>query len=176
MKKIGEKMVEMEKVGTNLIAKDFEHGENFEIGHYNIIHPNCKVGDDVQLRSNVELRPKTTIGNDCYIDSGVKSSGKNYIGDGVTLRYDSIIARGCRIEDGSYICPQVMTNNVDHEGNQVGGATVGKDCFIGTQTVLGAGIEIVEGTVVGSCGMVTKDIKERGVYIGTPVEKIRDID
>jgi len=169
-------MVEMEKVGTNIIAEDFEYGENFEIGHYNIIYPKCKVGDNVKLRSNIELRPRTIFGDNCYIDSGVKSSGKNYISDGVTLRYDSIIARGCRIEEGVYICPQVMTNNVNHEGDQVGGATVGKDCFIGTQTVLSAGIEIVEGTIVGSCAMVTKDIKEKGVYVGVPAKKIRDID
>ncbi|SDJ26300.1 transferase hexapeptide (six repeat-containing protein) [Halovenus aranensis] len=165
-------MVEMKQVGTNVIAEDFEHGENFEIGHFNVIHPGCEVGDDVQIRSHVELRPDTTIGDGCYIDSNVRSSGENEIGDDVTLRYGSIIARGCDIRDGCYICPQVMTNNLNHNRNPVGGATVGENCFIGTQTVLGAGIEIVPEVTVGSCSLVTKDITEEGVYVGTPVEKM----
>lgn len=163
----------MEQVGTNLIAEDFEHGDGLELGHFNIIHPGCEVGNDVQIRSHVELRPGTTIGDDCYIDSGVKSSGENDIGDNVTLRYDSIIARGCDIRNNVYICPQVMTNNLNTDQEAVGGATVGEDCFIGTQTVLGAGIEISPEIIVGSCSLVTDDLPERGVYVGSPVEKMK---
>jgi len=165
-------MVEMEQVGTNIVAEDFQPGENFEIGHYNVIHPEVEIGDNVQIRNHTELRPETTIGDDCYIDSGVKSSGENYVGDDVTLRYDAIIARGCEINDNCYICPQVMTNNLNHNRNAVGGATIGEDCFIGTQTVLSAGINITSNVTVGSCSLVTKDLPEEGTYIGSPAEKM----
>lgn len=168
-------MVEMSKVGTNLIAEDFEHGVGFDIEYNNIIHEECTIGDNATIRSNVELRSETKIGDDAYVDSGVKSSGENIIGDDVTLRYSSIIARGCEIGDEVYICPQVMTNNVDQHGDEIGGATVGKGSFIGTQTVLGAGVEIPPGTVIGSNSMVPHDIEEKGVYVGTPVKKIKDL-
>ena len=83
--------------------------------------------------NNVELRTDTKVGVDCYIDSGVKSSGRNRVGDRVVLRYDSIIARGCDVGDDAYICPQVMTNNLNHLREEVGGAHVGKGAFVGTE-------------------------------------------
>jgi acetyltransferase-like isoleucine patch superfamily enzyme len=149
-------------------------GDGVEIGNFCIIGKGCRIGSDSILKSNVELREETIIGNKCYIDSGVKSSGSNVIRNEVTLRYDAIIARGCDIGDRSYICPQVMTNNVDHNGDQIGGATVEEDCFIGTNSTLGAGITICSGSLVGSKSMVTKDIAVKGVYVGVPAKLLRE--
>ena len=84
----------------------------------------------------------TKIGKDCYIDSRVSTSGDCEIGNNVTLRYDTIIARGCKIGDNTYVCPRVMTNNLDTEKIQIGGAHTGKNCFLGTNTVLQHGISI----------------------------------
>jgi acetyltransferase-like isoleucine patch superfamily enzyme len=152
----------------NVIGPGVSIGEGVRIGNHNVIQRDCTIGVHSELMSHIELRPGTVIGESCYVDSGVKSSGKNRIGDKVTLRYDSIIARGCVIESNTYICPQVMTNNLDHHGVEVGGAHVGRGCFIGTQTVLGAGITIADKVVVGSCSLVTRDIPEQGVYAGVP--------
>lgn len=175
-------------VGTNIIAKDFEMGDNFEIGDFNIIHSNCKVGDnvrienfcvlesnvlignDTKLKSYIELRKNTVIGDECYIDSKVSSSGECVIGDRVTLRYETIIARGCDIGDDTYMCPRVMTNNLDTGKNKIGGAKVGKNCFIGTHTVLHHGIKIADKVVVGAMSFVNKDCEESGIYIGTPAK------
>ena len=158
----------------NQIAADFEIPPYFKIGSYCIVQENVIIGARVRLRSHVELRPGTWVGDDCYVDSGVKSSGQNRIGNNVTLRYGAIIARGCDIGDGCYICPLVMTNNIDHHGNQIGGAKVGKGCFIGTHAVIGAGITIAPDTVIGACALVTKDITEPGgVWVGVPAKRIK---
>ena len=173
---------------SNVIDPGAEIHETARVGHFNVIgkcvigprvviENHCVIGDDVRIGdgtrvcSHVELRSKTILGKDCYVDSGVKSSGQNQIGDGVTLRYDSIIARGCKIGDGSYICPQVMTNNLNHRREEVGGASVGAGCFIGTQSVLAAGIDIAASTVVGSCAFVTRTIEEPGTYLGVPAKR-----
>lgn len=47
-----------------------------------------------------------------------------------------------------------------------------EDSFIGTQTVLSAGIEITSGVTVGACSLVTKDLNEEGTYIGSPAKKM----
>lgn len=145
------------------------------IDHFCIIGEDCVVGSNTKIRSHVELRKKTVVGVNCYIDSGVKSSGLNRIGDRVTLRYDAIIARGCDIGDDSYICPQVMTNNLDHNGKEVGGAKILAGCFIGTNSTIGAGITLAAKTVIGSKAMVTKSIDVAGVYIGVPAKWVRDL-
>jgi len=150
-------------------------GDGVRIDHFCVIGANCRVGDNTRLRSHVELRENTIVGHDCYIDSGVRSSGRNRIGNNVTLRYDVIIARGCDIGDNAYICPQVMTNNLDHNGKEVGGAAIGAHCFIGTNSTVGAGLRIAPRTVVGAKAMMTKDVEEAGVYVGVPAKRVRDL-
>ncbi|HEX2616755.1 MAG TPA: DapH/DapD/GlmU-related protein [Flavobacteriales bacterium] len=150
-------------------------GDGVQMDHFCVVGAGSRIGTNTKIRSHVELRARTVVGNDCYIDSGVRSSGLNRIGDGVTLRYDAIIARGCDIGDGAYICPQVMTNNLDHNGQEVGGAAVGAGCFIGTNSTLAAGIRLAPKTVVGAKAMVTKDVDEAGVYIGVPAKRVRDL-
>ena len=44
----------------------------------------------------------------------------------MTLRYGTIIARGCKIGDDCYFSPRVMTNNLDSEKSQIGGAEFGE--------------------------------------------------
>jgi UDP-3-O-[3-hydroxymyristoyl] glucosamine N-acyltransferase len=159
-------------VNFNIISPDIELGDNFEIGRFCIIERNVVIGNDVRLRNFVELRYGTIIGNGCYIDSGVKSSGQNRIGNDVTIRYDAIIARGCDIGDGCYICPQVMFNNVDHHGEQIGGAKVGANCFIGTNATIGAGITLAPGTIVGAKAFLNQDT-DGGVWVGCPARRIK---
>ena len=166
----------------NIIHSSFKHGINFQIGEFNHIFEDCRVGDDVRIRSYVELRPGTIMGDDCYVDSGVKSSGQCRIGDRVTLRYDDIIARGVEIYDDVFISPQLMTENLNHRGEEVGGAKIGVGdwdheteyrVFIGTNVTLAAGITIVPGVIIGSKANVRKDITEPGIYVGNPSRKIR---
>lgn len=156
----------------NEISLDFKTGWNCRIGKFCHIHPNVVVGDNVEIKSYVELRPGTVIGDNCYIDSGVKTSGRCIIGDNVTLRYNSIIARNTCIEDNVFIAPQLMTENLDHLGAQVGGAYIEEGVFIGTNVTLAAGIRICKGSVVGSKANVRKSIVVPGVYVGNPARLI----
>jgi len=165
----------------NKVHPSFKYGRNLQIGYDNHIHEGVSVGDDVVIKSFTELRKGTIIGDRCYIDSGVSSSGQNKIGNDVTLRYDSIIARGVIIEDDVFISPQVMTENVNHKGETIGGAHIGTGewdkktkyrVFIGTNVTLAAGIEICSGSIIGTKANVRKSILEPGIYIGNPARRL----
>jgi UDP-2-acetamido-3-amino-2,3-dideoxy-glucuronate N-acetyltransferase len=174
----------------NVISKNFKHGENFVIGSFCIIEDDVVFGDNVTLgnfcivrkntvvgsntvlMNNIELRPETIVGEDCYIDSGVKSSGKCRIGNKVTLRYDTIIARGVVIKDGTYVCPRVMTNNLNSGQDEIGGAQIGENCFIGTNAVLQHGIKIGNGVIIGAMSFVNKNCDDFATYVGIPAKKI----
>jgi len=153
-----------------MISNKSSIGKNVEIGNYVVIEDGVEIGDNTVIKNYVELRKNTKIGKDCYIDSRVSTSGNCTIGDGVTLRYATIIARGCEIGDGSYLCPRVMTNNLDIGKTQIGGAKVGKNCFIGTNSVLQHGIEIGDNVVTGSLALVTKDIPSNEIWFGMPAK------
>jgi len=134
---------------------------------------NIHIGEGTVIQSFVEIRSNTTIGKHCYIDSGVKMSGECHIHDSVTLRYDTIIARGCIIGEGTYFSPKCMTNNLDTTKNSIGGASVGRNCFIGTGSILQHGIYIIHNTRIGSNSFVTKSITEPFMkYVGTPAKKL----
>ena len=151
-------------------------------GSYCLIHPRVKAGSGTIIRNYVELRKGTIIGKDCYIDSRVTTSGDCFIGDRVTIRYSSIIAKGTYIADDVFIAPQLMTENINHYGVEVGGAHIGSGkwdkktryrVFIGTNVTLAAGIDICAGTIIGSKANVRKSITEPGVYIGNPARLIK---
>jgi UDP-3-O-[3-hydroxymyristoyl] glucosamine N-acyltransferase len=131
------------------------------IGKGTTIGQHCVFGDD------------TEIGEDCRIDPFVCSSGSNYIGDGVTLRYGVILARGVNIGSDCYLCPRVMTEAQNHRAQLIGGAAIGPRCFIGTHSVIAAGIEIAPGTTIGAMSYVNRSIVEPGVYVGSPARRIR---
>lgn len=138
-----------------------------------VIGKNVSIGLGTVLMENVEIRDNVTIGKNCYIDSGVIITGDAIIGDNVTLRNYVVVARGSKIGDNTFIAPRVMFNNLDSEKNSIGGAKVGNDCFIGTNTVLQHGISIADGTTVGAMSFVSKDITEKGTYIGIPAKKVK---
>lgn len=153
-----------------MISKKAKIGNNVEIGQYVIIEDGVIIGDDTIIKNFVELRKGTIIGNGCYIDSRVSTSGDCVIGDNVTLRYDTIIARGCVIGDKTYVCPRVMTNNLNDEKTSIGGAKIGKSCFIGTNAVLQHGILIGDNSTIGSMSFVTKNVPDNELWIGTPAK------
>lgn len=153
---------------TSKVSEFSSISRNVQIGEFCFIDKDVEIGEGTVIKNFVELRPNTKIGKNCYIDSRVSTSGECVIGDGVTLRYDTIIARGCNIGDNSYLAPRVMTNNLDAGKNSVGGAHVGKNCFIGTNAVLQHGITIGDNSVIGSMSFVTKDIPENEIWFGSP--------
>jgi UDP-N-acetylglucosamine acyltransferase len=63
-----------------------------------------------------------------------------------------------------------MTNNLDTGKTQVGGAKVGQNCFIGTNTVLQHGITVGDNSVTGSMSFVNKNIPENEIWIGSPAK------
>jgi UDP-N-acetylglucosamine acyltransferase len=156
----------------NVISPDLKHGENFSIGEFCHIYQKVCVGRNVTIRSYVELREDTVIGDYCYIDSGVKSSGNCKIGNKVVIRYDSIIARGVEIGDGTFVSPQLMTENLTARRVEVGGAKIGRNVFIGTNVTLASGITICDGTVIGTKANVRKSITVPGTYIGNPAKRV----
>ena len=161
------------KIGLFCIVEDdVIIGDNVQIGDYCKIFNGVTIGNNTRVQSFVEMRSNTTIGNDCYIDSFVAFSGESVIGNNVTLRYSAIIARGVRIGDNTYVCPLVMTNNLDSSKHSIGGAHIGANCFIGTNAVLNHGIIIENNVTIGSLSFVNQNCSAGKTYVGTPAREI----
>jgi len=163
-------------MSTSIISKDAILGKNVKIGEFCIIDEGVVIGDNTEIKNYVELRKDTIIGQNCYIDSRVTSSGNCVIGNHVIIRYDSIIARGVKIGDGTYICPKMMTNNLNTTKDQIGGAHIGSNVFVGTSCVLQHGIKIGNNSVLGALSYVNKDVPENEIWFGNPAKYHKKVE
>lgn len=154
----------------SIIEEGAELGDNVKIGNYCIVKSGVIIGNSTIIMNFVEIRSGATIGNDCYVDSQVSMSGDCKVGNRVKLRYGTIIARGCIIEDDCYLSPRVMTNNLDEGKHPIGGAHIKQGCFVGTQAVLQHGIELGENSIVGAMAFVTKSFDRDSILIGVPAK------
>ena len=163
---------------TAIISPRANIADDVEIGPFCVIGNDVVIGSGTRVMEHVVLRKGTSIGKNCYIDAGVKMSGDCVICNNVTVRYDAIIAKGCVVGDGSFISPQVMTINLDHQGNAIGGAKIGEKCHIGTNATLNPGITIADGAVIGAKALVTRNCPEPsdvGAYVGIPAKLKRKL-
>lgn len=149
-----------------VLSPDAEYGEGVVIGDFCRVEAGVKIGNGTVLRSYVELRAGTVIGPMCEIDSYVASSGDCEIGYGCTLRYGTIVARGCVLEPNVWCSPRVMFENGNKDGKSIGGAYVGEGARIGTGVIVKAGISIGQGAVVYPGWLVADDVPEFGKYGG----------
>jgi len=133
-----------------------------------IIQDNCEIGEGTEIGPFCLIKSDTIIGKNCKIDGYVKSSGSNRIGNNVTLRYNATIARGVEIEDNVFIAPNVST--VYRKGSRI---IIKEGVFVGTGTIIDAGVTIAQRVKIGALSFVNKDCLESGVYVGSPVRKIK---
>jgi acetyltransferase-like isoleucine patch superfamily enzyme len=146
--------------------------KNIRIGENVLIGKNVEIGEGTVIMNNVEIRNNVKIGKNCYVDSGVCITGDAEIGDNVILRNYVVVARGSKVGDNSFLAPRVMFNNLDAGQKKIGGAIIGKNCFIGTNTVLHHGIQICDDVNIGALSFVNRNITQKGTYVGQPAKKI----
>ncbi|MFK5982672.1 MAG: NeuD/PglB/VioB family sugar acetyltransferase [Flavobacteriaceae bacterium] len=119
----------------------------------NIIHPNC-IGD--WDRINLGEGNVLTAGN--IFTTDIQIGSFNIFNLNGTVGHDSII--------GNY--------NVFNPTNNISGEVkINNQVLVGTGTQVLQQLEIVSNVIIGAGAVVTKNITESGVYVGSPAKKIK---
>jgi UDP-N-acetylglucosamine acyltransferase len=63
-----------------------------------------------------------------------------------------------------------MTNNLNTDKEQIGGAQIGSNVFIGTNCVIQHGIKIGDDCVLGALSYINKDIPKNEIWFGNPAK------
>lgn len=175
----------------NVIADDFKHGDNFQIGHFNVIEEgvvlgnNVKIGHNTIIHKGVTLGDNTVVGSFCEIGKNVKT-GKNVviqgrirtgdnctIEDEVTIKYGTILTGDVLLKKKCFLGPNVITLGSTHKRVELHGTIIGERTYIGAGSKIAGAIKIGDDIVVGALGFVNKDIIEPGIYAGIPIKKIK---
>jgi len=164
----------MPKIGQYNIIESTRLDDEVEIRHYNHIWPNVFIGAGSKIGSYCELEEGVMIGNNCMIQGRIRIGAHAVIEDNVIIKYGTIITDYAMVRNNTFIGPNVITLGAESDRKKKIGAIIGKNCFIGAGTKIAAAAKICDNVVVGANSFVKSDIEVAGIYVGTPVKKIKD--
>ena len=136
---------------TNFISEKAKIGQNVQIWHFSYVGDNVEIGDNVKIGSLVHIDYDVKIGKNCKIEGSayippLSRIGENvFIGPGATLTND----------------PYPMCNKMI-------GVTIEDNAVIGARAVIKAGVTVGKNSVVAMGAVVTKNVPENTVVIGSP--------
>ncbi len=137
-----------------------------------------KIWHNVQIREGVEIGENVIIGKNVYIDQNVK------IGSNVKIQNNASLYHGLTLEDGVFIGPHVCFTNdkiprAINRNNElknadewlVGITNVKKGASIGAGSILLPGITIGKFAMIGAGSLVTKEVPDHALVIGSPARQ-----
>jgi len=128
-----------------------------------LFHTPEKVKQQLKHISNIVVGAGTTIGPYTVIHRGVFRP--THIGENVVIGNSVNIGHNCFIDDHVVITPGCVL---------CGRVMIGLDCWIGVNSTFKHGVTICDNVVIGQCSNVRRDIKESGIYAGSPLKKIAE--
>ena len=196
-KKYNENNVKIEsKIGTNVtIGKNSVINGNCVIGDNVVIHDNVSIYSCTNIGSNSIIHSGTVIGSDGFGYAPKKGGWEKiaHLG-GVVIGSDVEIGANCAIDRGALgntiIKDGVKFDNHIHIAHNVeigentaiagqsgvaGSVKIGKNCQIAGKVGIVGWLEITDNVTVMAGTLVTKSLKESGVYSGVmPVQNHKD--
>ena len=143
--------------------KDVDFGKNVKIVEPVNLY-GCEVADNTFIGPFVEIQKNVTIGRNCKIQS------HSFICELVSIGNNTVVAHGV-----------MFINDLFATGKPANGdkslwksTTIGSNVSVGSNATI-LPVKICDNVVIGAGSVVTKDIKEPGIYLGNPAKKVRDI-
>ena len=143
--------------------KDVVFGENVKVVEPLNIY-GCEIGNNTFIGPFVEIQKDVKIGKNCKVQS------HSFICELVTIGDNTVIAHGV-----------MFINDLFSTGGPANGdknlwksTTIGNNVSIGSNATI-LPVSICDNVVIGAGSVVTRDIKESGIYVGNPAKKIRGI-
>ena len=153
-------------IGPNTILEDTLVGNNCTLlamtAESAIVEDDVHAGPYGHLRKGAHLGKGAHMGNfgevkNSYLAAGVKMGHFSYIGD-------ATIGEEVNIGAGTVTC--------NFDGEHKNPTVIGRDAFIGSDTMLVAPVTIGEGAHTGAGSVVTHDVPPHTVVVGVPAKPL----
>ena len=152
-------------------------GKNSVIRSGTILYCDVITGDFFQTGHNVVIREETRIGDRVSIGTATVIDGHTTIGNDVSLQSRVYLPTNTRIGNHVFIGPNAIFTNDRYPPGRIGGLDgphVMDGAAIGANATLLPGVCIGEGALVAAGAIVTRDVPDHMMAIGTPA-KIREL-
>jgi len=158
-----------------------EIADGVMIGALSVIYRGCKLGAKVMVADLASVRENVEIGEYTIVGRGVTVENKVKIGKRCKLETESYITALSEIEDGCFIAPEVTFTNDNFLGRTKErfkyhkGVTVKRGGRIGANVTVLPGITIGADALVAAGSVVTRDVPEKKIVLGSPAKVWRDV-
>lgn len=140
------------RAGT-IVYNDVVIGDRFTTGHYALIRELTDIGDDVLVGTQTVIDGSTTIGSNVNIQTGCYIPTATEIADDVFMGPRAVLTND----------PFPLRQEID-----LAGPTIERDVSIGANATILPDVTIGSGSFVAAGAIVTEDVPERTLAIGTP--------
>lgn len=151
------------------VRKFFAHESAF-------IDEGVEVGDDTSIWHISHILKGSKIGQSCKIGQNVVVGPNATIGNGVKIQNNVSVYEGVVLEDAVFCGPSMVFTNVFNPRSEIARMHELKPTTVRKGATLGANCTIVCGTTigkyafVGAGAVVTKDVPDYGLVMGSPAK------
>jgi len=152
-------------------------GKNAILRSGTIIYCEVSIGDEFQTGHNVIIRESTCIGNRVAIGTATVIEGHTVIGDDVKLQSMVYIPTETYIGNRVFIGPNTVLTNDRYPPRNIDGLKGPRlmdGAAIGANVTILPGVSIGEGALVAAGSVVTRNVPDRMLAIGSPA-RIKDL-
>lgn len=140
-----------------------------------IIYCDVTIGDHFQSGHNTLIRERTRIGDRTIVGTATIIDGNTTIGDDVSLQSMVYIPTNTSIGNRVFVGPNaVLTNDRYPPSGSLTGPVIRDGAAIGANATILPGICIGEGAFVAAGSIVTRDVPDGMMAMGSPA-RIREL-
>ena len=139
---------------SSVIYSGCNVGQYFDCSHNVLIRENCKIGNNVYILPNVQIKSEVIIGNYCRLAGTICDRTKI----------------GCY---SSMLGHTVHVFLIGVGGYKEPAPSIGKGVTVGREAVIVGDVIIDDFSLIGSNSVVTSSIPEKCIFAGIPARKIR---
>ncbi len=156
-------------------------GDNCQIGANVIIYAQCTIGQRNLIADLATLRENVTIGELNIIGRNVTIENYCTIGNRNKFETNCYITAYSNVEDYCFVAPCVATSNDNYMGrdkerfNHFKGVTIKTGGRIGVNSTILPGKTINEDGMVAAASVVTKDVRNETIYLGSPARPVGEV-
>lgn len=183
---LGEDVVIEDYCVIGLPFKGME-GEQTVIGDGSVIRAGTyiyagnQIGRNFQTGNKANIRELNIIGEDVSIGTLSVVEHHVSIGNGVRIHTQVFVPEYTTLEENCWLGPNVVLTNARYPKhpsvkNDLDGVLIKKNAKIGANTTLLPGVMIGKDSLVGAGSVVTKDIADGVIAVGSPARVLREID
>ncbi|TQR61011.1 acetyltransferase [Campylobacter troglodytis] len=144
-------------VGENSVRKKLtQKVQKAGFNCVSLIHPSAIISQSASVSiENVAIMPFVAINARAVIEAGV------------------ILNTACVIE---HECVVGAFSHISVGAKLAGNVKIGKACFLGVNSCVLPNLSIADGVILGAGAVATKNITQRGVFVGVPAKIMKNKD